>query len=146
MNAGPTFELTGGGVLVAVGLLVGGVLAYQAYSASAGLLDGAGAAVSQAAAKVGGWVNPASDQNLAYQGVSAAGSAYTGQADWNLGGAVYDTQQARGFSSPLEIFTASSAGLIAKELGDFFGWGSDPAPVVSGGGGVFTGTGATGSW
>lgn len=48
MNAGPTFELTGGGVLVALALLVGGVVAYKAFKAGSGLLGDAGAAIGQA--------------------------------------------------------------------------------------------------
>lgn len=35
-------------------------------------------------------VNPASDQNLIYSGVSAVGSAVSGDKYWTLGGAVYE--------------------------------------------------------
>jgi hypothetical protein len=45
---GPQVQLTGGGVLVGVGLLVGGVLAYTAYKKGAGLLGSAAEAIGQA--------------------------------------------------------------------------------------------------
>lgn len=35
-------------------------------------------------------INPASDQNLIYQGVGAAGSYIAGDANWTVGGAIYD--------------------------------------------------------
>lgn len=48
MTTGPQLELTGGGVLVAVGLIVGGLLAFKAYKASAGILSSAAGALGQA--------------------------------------------------------------------------------------------------
>lgn len=38
--------------------------------------------------------NPTSDQNLAYSGVNAVGSALSGDADWSLGVAVYEAVDA----------------------------------------------------
>lgn len=124
-----------------------GYVAYQAYKKAGALGDGAAKAwdsASSAAATVGGWVNPASDQNLAYQGVNAVGSYASGDVQWTLGGAVFDKQQERGFSNPWQVFAPSSAGLIAGEIKDFFT--GKPEPLTSGGGGKFTGTGATGAW
>lgn len=46
--SGPHVQLTAGAVVVGLGLLVGGVLAWRAYQASAGLLSGAAQAVSDA--------------------------------------------------------------------------------------------------
>lgn len=35
-------------------------------------------------------INPASNQNLVYQGVNAVGGAVAGRSDWSLGSWVYD--------------------------------------------------------
>ena len=123
-----------------VAIAAAGFVAWQAYKKASGAADG----IKSAAATVGGWINPASDQNLAYQGLNAAGAAYTGDANWTAGGAIYDTEQARGFSNPWQVFAPSSAGLIAGEIKDFFN--GKPAPMTSGGGGTFNGNGASGTW
>jgi hypothetical protein len=83
--SGPQVQMTGGAVLVGVGLLVGGMLAWQAYQKGAGLLSGAAQAVSQAveqgAANVqSAWVNNVSgpfqqgQDYMANGGVSAVQS------------------------------------------------------------------------
>lgn len=41
-------------------------------------------------------INPASDDNIVYAGVNAAGEALTGAQDWNLGAAIYDMTTPRG--------------------------------------------------
>lgn len=43
-----------------------------------------------AAKAVGRAVDPTSDQNLAYSGVNAVGSAISGDQHWTLGGWLYD--------------------------------------------------------
>ena len=50
----------------------------------------AGDQIAAAATKVGGWINPASDQNLAYQSVNAVGGYFSDDKGWTLGGAIYD--------------------------------------------------------
>lgn len=70
------------GVMV-VGLLVGvPLLAFIGYKLS-GAKEVLGAVVDK--------VNPASDKNLAYQGVNGIGSALTGDSDFTLGGWAYDS-------------------------------------------------------
>ena len=86
----PQVNVTGTGVAVAVGLLVGGLLIWKASNAASKAAGAAWSGIKDGAATVGGWVNPTSDKNLAYQGVNAIGSAWTGQPDWNLGGAIYE--------------------------------------------------------
>lgn len=49
-----------------------------------------GQSAGDLAAKVGNAVNPVSDQNLAYRGVNAVGSAVTGTKDFSLGSYLYD--------------------------------------------------------
>ena len=71
-----------------------GYVAWRAYRAGSGALGGIGAAVSEAAGTVGGWVNPTADTNLAYRGINAIGSGLTSDPDFNLGGWVYDKKQA----------------------------------------------------
>jgi hypothetical protein len=117
MSAGPSIEITGTGVLVAVGLMVGGFVLWRASTVASQAAGEAWDSAKTGAATVGGWVNPVSDENLAYRGVNAVGEAVTGNADWSLGSAIYD------WINP-----------------------EPPAPYTSGGGGVFTGTGATGTW
>lgn len=133
------------GVMLAA-IAAAGYLAWQGYK-KAGAIGATAAqawdSVTSGAATVGGWVNPLSDQNLAYQGVNEAGRAYTGDNAWTLGGAVYEAQEARGFSNPWQIFTPSAAGTITQEIKGFFGGGPE---IKSGGGGIFNGNGATGSW
>lgn len=50
--------------------------------------------VSQAAGAVGDVLthelNPASDQNLVYSGISGLGASVSGKDDWTLGGWIYD--------------------------------------------------------
>lgn len=58
----------------------------------------AGAGIKDAAATVGGWVNPLADTNLAYRGVNAVGAKLTNDPYFTLGGAVYDAEQATGVS------------------------------------------------
>ena len=143
------------GVMLA-GIGLAAYVAWKAYKGAGAIGDGAAKAwngISEGAATVGGWVNPASDQNLAYQGVNKIGSAWTGKPDYTLGGAVYDKAQERGFSNPFEVFLPSSAGLIADEIGAFFSSATingaaraDAELIRSGGGGEFNGRGASGSW
>lgn len=133
------------GIMLAA-LAAAGYVAWQGYKKAGAIGQTAAQAwdsVTNGAAKVGGWVNPLSDQNLAYQGVNAAGSAYTGDSAWTLGGAVYEAQEARGFSNPWQIFTPAAAGTITNELKGFFGVGEE---IKSGGGGQFNGNGASGKW
>jgi hypothetical protein len=66
------------------GLVVGGVLAV-------GLLWWLfGNKLKGAAAAVGTAINPTSDQNLAYKGVTAVGAAISGRDSWSLGSWIYD--------------------------------------------------------
>ena len=109
-------QLTGGAVLVGVGLLVGGLVLWRASRVAGAVTGEAWEGVKDGAATVGGWVNPTADTNLIYRGINAVGGAVAGEKDWSLGGAVYD------WANP------------------------EPEPVTSGGGGSFQGTGATGSW
>lgn len=120
MSAGPQIELTSGGVLVLLGVVLGGLVLWRASRVASDAAGQAWEGIKDGAATVGGWVNPVSDQNLAYQGVNAVGGALTGEQNWSLGGAVYDW------------FNSAPA--------------PAPVPIRSGGGGNFQGTGATGSW
>lgn len=70
-------------IVAAVALyLVGRKLA----SAAGGALD----EVKVTAQRIGEAVNPVSDQNLAYRGVNAVGSAVSGDKSWSLGSWLYD--------------------------------------------------------
>lgn len=40
--------------------------------------------------QIGRWLNPASRENVAYQGVNAVGSELSGDDSWTLGGWFYD--------------------------------------------------------
>lgn len=68
---------------VGAGVLVGGLVLYWIATRVA-------SKASDTAAAVGAAVNPASDQNLAYRGVNAIGSAITGDPSWSLGSWLYD--------------------------------------------------------
>ena len=74
----PNLNIDASAVLVIGGVLAVGVLAYKLWPSSKTL------------SAVGDALNPASDKNLAYRGVNAAGSFLTGDADYTLGGAIYD--------------------------------------------------------
>lgn len=119
--SGPTIELTGGAVAVGVGLLVGGILLWKASQVAGDAAGVAWEGVKDGASTVGGWVNPVSDQNLAYRGVNALGGALAGDDSWSLGGWIYD------ITHPETV---------------------EPQPdrFSSGGGGIFNGNGASGGW
>lgn len=78
---------------------IGAGLAVVAIGAAYLLARKAGATVSDAAAAVGTAVNPVSDQNLAYKGVNAVGSAVTGDQSFSLGGWIYDLTHPAGTGS-----------------------------------------------
>ena len=46
--------------------------------------------VYQNRGQIGRWLNPASSENVAYQGVNAVGSELSGDDSWTLGGWFYD--------------------------------------------------------
>lgn len=139
-------------------IAVAGYVIYKAV----GTADAAGKAVSTAAATVGGWVNPTSDKNLAYSGVNAIGGAISGEKDWSLGGAIYDwthTGQSAYVDALVNPTGYPSAVVSSAQLAEdkrVNGWSAwdtfgnytapAPAPLVSGGGGVFNGNGTSGSW
>ena len=117
-------------------------VAWKAYKGAGAVGDKAAAAwdsVTESAAKVGGWVNPASDQNLVYQAVNAAGSGYTGQGDWTLGGAVYD------LSHP---GPAASVGTTDEydPMGNFIGTFRGGYSLPTGSNGQPPQKGVTGTW
>lgn len=75
--------LNGTGVLALAGVAVAGWVAWKVYK-------GAGAAADVAKQVVTQDLNPASDKNIAYRGVNAAGAALTGNASFSLGSWLYD--------------------------------------------------------
>jgi hypothetical protein len=90
-------------LLIKLGLgavvLIGGAFVIRSIIGSAGdaagrVWDGAGDLASKAwrtaAESASTTFNPASDQNLIYGGISAAGESITGVKDWTLGSALYD--------------------------------------------------------
>ena len=85
--------------------------------------SGAGTAVDtvkKAAGTVGGWVNPASDKNLAYQAVNGVGAWASGDSDWSLGGAAYDLGQSGAVNpaSPNNVIYKGVNGVGAWASGD----------------------------
>lgn len=52
--------------------------------------QGVGSSLASAASTIGTALNPVSDQNIAYKGVNALGTAATGDNNFTLGGWVYD--------------------------------------------------------
>lgn len=109
-------------VVVLAGAGLAAYLIYKAMQKTAALTQSASnaaGAVASAAGAVVDSVNPASDQNLAYRGATAFGEWATGDVNYSLA-EIYEGVQ--------DWFTP------------------DPEPIVSGGGGNFTGSGATGSW
>lgn len=71
--------------------------------------------------------------NFLYTGANYLGTAIFGDGDWNLGGAAYELLNPDPMKKPYNstILEQSRA---------------KPAPIKSGGGGQFNGTGASGSW
>lgn len=69
-------------LVILAGLGVAVYLGWKLYKAAP--------SVAAAAASVGNAINPASDTNIVNRGVSAAGSAITGDSSWSLGGAIYE--------------------------------------------------------
>ena len=124
MSTGPTFELTGGGVLVAVGLLVGGVLAYQAYA-------GATAGINGLVDTVKGWVTPFTpeERQAAYDQSLSAAQASAAESPWTS----WITHNPNNY--PLSDLTP--AGYEINQYGDVV---KKPGPYTSGNGGSFTGT------
>lgn len=88
---------------VAVGLVVYG---YRKVSAAAGSVGTSIAAVAEDAVNA---INPASDQNLAYRGVNAIGSAVTGDNSFSLGSWLYDKFNADPLAASSTPLTAPQA-------------------------------------
>lgn len=76
----------------------------------------AGAAVADTFATS---LNPASDQNLAYRSVNAIGETVSGEADWTLGGAIYDATHKDDIEHATEIdwCALSPVCWLARKLG-----------------------------
>mgnify|MGYP001413874161 CR=1 FL=1 len=121
--------------MVAGGVLLLGYFGQRAASAIPNAVgaawQGAGTALGDAGRFIGQHAgtsfNPASDQNLVYQGVNQAGTAATGDPNWSLGGWFYD------------LWNPDVLDPILNPT-------PPPAPFTSGGGGQFNGHGASGSW
>lgn len=75
--------LNSNAAMAAVGILAAGAVLYF-------FIRKAGGAVGEVVGRVGTAINPASDQNLVNRGVSAVGSALTGDKSWSLGSWLYD--------------------------------------------------------
>ena len=111
----PTVQLTGTGVAVLVGLLVGGVLIYKASRIASDVAGKTWTGIKTGAQTVGGWVNPLADTNLAYRGVNAIGGALSSDPDWNLGGAIYEA------TIPYRHGTGPSSEATYDALGNYIG-------------------------
>lgn len=137
-------------------LAAAGAAVYLAWRAYAGAGSAAGT-IKDAASTVGGWINPAADTNLVYQGVNGIGSFLTGDTDYSLGGAIYEVTHNGSLNpaSPDNIVYTGFNGVGAWYTGQP-GWNlggaiydathKEPPAIQSGGGGIFKGNGATGTW
>lgn len=72
---------------IAGGVIVAGALLFVGARRAAGNAGNALASTWEAAGEM---INPASPANIVNQAVIAAGQAATGNADWTLGGALYE--------------------------------------------------------
>lgn len=98
-----------------VAILVGTAVVYWIVNK---LLDKA----SDAATAAGNAVNPTSDQNLAYRGVNAVGSAISGDEHWTLGGWIYDvTHPGESAGTPPYV----PRKLAVREESKLFSWLTD---------------------
>ena len=102
--SGPQVELTGGGVLVGVGLIVGGLLIWAAYKKGPAMLDSAADAAEQAAWAVTPWNN----DNVIYGGVNSVGGAITGDSSFSLGSWIYDVTHPE--PTPAPSYTSGGGG------------------------------------
>lgn len=105
---------------------VGGAafVAWRTYKAGAGVVSGIASGVTDAAQTVGTWINPVSDQNLAYRGVNAVGGALVGASgngvnadgSWTLGGWLYDITHADPLAAPKPVYNSTT--IAAADLSD----------------------------
>jgi hypothetical protein len=105
-------------VTVGVGLIVGGALLYWVANK---VIDKTAAA----AGAVGRAVNPASDQNLAYQGVNVVGAAVSGRSSWTLGTWLYDITHPGESAAIRSSGTYQPRKLTVREESSVFDWLTD---------------------
>lgn len=126
-------------------------------------------AVQKVADTVSTKLNPASDENIVYEGVNKAGAALTGDENFTAGGAIYDalnpydgieyetdelgnpTEAAKAYNAVEEGYQRIHQGGIVDRVGEYLGnignWDLfGESEVFAAGGGVFNGSGASGRW
>lgn len=81
------------------------------------MMNKAAGVAGDAAAVVGGALDPTSPDNLAAAGVAAVGEAVTGEEGWTPGGALYDI----GHSVEVDPDTGQTV-IVANPLGKVLDW------------------------